>query len=193
MKMLVLLWLLVPTLALGMTLEELSEQLRSHAVVRGSFVQEKHLRALAQPLVSSGRFVLAQEHGLLWLLETPISQRYRINTQGVARWHEQQWQPVPQGGAAAQQRLFLAALGGDVAALQRDFEITLIESDTGWRAELTPRGALLRQIFAGIQLIGAEVVQGIELQEQSGDRTVIRLQAEPATTLAPAEQAELDQ
>src|SRR5690606_34418174 len=66
-------WVFAP-LAQAFDLAQLNSQLRQQPVVRGSFIQEKHLRALPQPLVSRGRFVLAQEFGLLWLLQTPLQQ-----------------------------------------------------------------------------------------------------------------------
>lgn len=175
--------------ALAVTLDDLSRQLRAHPLVHGSFLQEKHLRALEQPLTSRGTFVLAQELGLLWRMEQPITQHYRIDAEGVARWRNDAWQPDENGGAA-QQRLFLAALSGDVAALQRDFEIALQESGDGWQALLTPRGAILKQIFDRIELSGDRVVKRIELLERNGDRTVIQLQAEPADALSAQERAD---
>ncbi|MDF2794344.1 MAG: hypothetical protein K0S85_2097, partial [Pseudomonas orientalis] len=55
-------------------LQQLSDQLAKPSVIHGNFTQEKHLRALPQPLVSKGTFVLAKDHGLLWLLKTPLQQ-----------------------------------------------------------------------------------------------------------------------
>ena len=46
-------------------LQQLSDQLAKPDVIHGSFIQEKHLRALPQPLTSKGTFVLAKNHGLL--------------------------------------------------------------------------------------------------------------------------------
>ena len=76
--------LLISPLTLAFTLDDLQKQLSQPAVVKGPFIQEKHLRALPQPLLSKGRFVLARDHGLLWLLDTPLRQDYRIDAQGIA-------------------------------------------------------------------------------------------------------------
>lgn len=157
-------------------LPQLAEQLSGPAVVRGDFIQEKHLRALPQPLTSRGQFVLARDHGLLWLLQQPIRQDYRITAQGIARRSEQGWQAVdPQGSSARQNQLFLAVLSGDTPALQRDFQLELSGEAKAWRLQLTPRGALLKQIFADIDIQGGEAVTQIELHEAQGDRTLIRL------------------
>jgi len=79
-----LLWC-VPGLAQAFDLQQLSDQLSRPEVIHGRFIQEKHLRALPQPLTSKGHFVLAKNHGLLWLLQTPLQQDYRITAQGIAR------------------------------------------------------------------------------------------------------------
>lgn len=58
------------SLAQAFDLDDLRKQLSEPEAIKGEFIQEKHLRALPQPLVSKGRFVLARDHGLLWLLQT---------------------------------------------------------------------------------------------------------------------------
>lgn len=187
--------LLTTTIAMAQPfdLPQLAEQLSGPAVVRGDFIQEKHLRALPQPLTSQGRFVLARDHGLLWLLQQPIRQDYRITPQGIARRGEQGWQAVdPQGGSARQNQLFLAVLSGDTQALQRDFDLQLNGDPDAWRLQLTPRGALLKQIFADIEIQGGETVTRIELHETQGDRTLIRLlDSQTDVTLTASEQRDL--
>jgi hypothetical protein len=187
--------LLVTTIAMAQPfdLPQLAEQLSGPAVVRGDFIQEKHLRALPQPLTSHGQFTLSRDHGLLWLLQQPIRQDYRITPQGIARRGEQGWQAVdPQGGSARQNQLFLAVLSGDTQALQRDFQLELSGTATAWRLQLTPRGALLKQIFAGIEIQGGETVTRIELHETQGDRTLIRLlDSQTDVALTASEQRDL--
>lgn len=167
---------LAAPLAWAFDLDQLASQLQKPAVVRGAFVQEKHLRALQQPLVSRGHYVLARQQGLLWLLETPLRQDYRITLAGIARRQGEAWQPLPQQGAGARQnQLSLALLSGDSAALQRDFAPSLEGSAEAWTLTLTPRALLLQQIFQAIRIQGGARVERIELLETQGDRTVLRL------------------
>jgi len=157
-------------------LQQLAQQLSQPAVVRGDFIQEKHLRALPQPLTSQGHFVLARDHGLLWLLQQPIRQDYRITVKGIARRNEHGWLAIdPKGSSARQNQLFLAVLSGDTLALQRDFELTLSGEPSAWRLLLVPRGALLKQVFEAIEIEGGGTVAQVELREAQGDRTVLRL------------------
>lgn len=169
--------LTVATGARAFDLRQLEAQLSEPAVIRGTFVQEKHLRALPQPLVSKGVYVLAREHGLLWLLRQPIEQDYRITDAGVARRSADGWHMTDQQRAAAQHnRLFLAVLRGDSSALARDFALDLSGTAQRWQLELTPRSALLRQIFSRILISGGATPQRIELFESQGDRTLLMLE-----------------
>ena len=158
-------------------LQQLSEQLAKPQVIHGQFVQEKHLRALPKPLTSTGTFVLAKDHGLLWQLKTPLQQDYRITAQGIARRSSNGWQMLPGKSAGAEQnRLFLAVLQGDSSGLQRDFELQLQGEPDRWTLTLTPRSLLLKQVFNRITIDGGELVQRIELQETQGDSTLLRMQ-----------------
>lgn len=186
-------WLLLcclSPLAQAFDLQQLSEQLARPEVIHGQFIQEKHLRALPQPLTSKGRFVLAKNHGLLWLLQTPLQQDYRITPQGIARRDGNAWQMLPNKSAGAEQnRLFLAVLQGDSSGLLRDFELSLSGEPQQWKLTLTPRSVLLKQVFNQINIDGGELVQRIELLETQGDSTVLRMQDSISTQpLSEAEQ-----
>jgi len=167
----------IPGLANAFDLQQLSDQLARPEVIHGQFIQEKHLRALPQPLTSKGTFVLAKNHGLLWLLKTPLQQDYRITDQGIARRDASGWQMLPGKSAGAEQnRLFLAVLQGDSSGLQRDFELSLSGEAQDWRLTLVPRSMLLKQVFTQINITGGELVHSIELLETQGDSTLLRMQ-----------------
>ncbi|MCU1725715.1 outer membrane lipoprotein carrier protein LolA [Pseudomonas sp. 7P_10.2_Bac1] len=176
-------------LAHAFDLQQLSDQLARPQVIHGDFIQEKHLRALPKPLTSTGTFVLAKDHGLLWQLNTPLKQDYRITALGIARRNGSEWQMLPGKSAGAEQnRLFLAVLQGDSSGLQRDFELRLQGQPTHWTLMLTPRSLLLKQVFTQINIDGGELVQRIELQEAQGDSTVLKLQN--STRYSPLSDAE---
>ena len=186
----VLALLTMSALANAFDLQQLSEQLAKPDVIHGQFIQEKHLRALPQPLISKGSFVLAKNHGLLWLLKTPLQQDYRITANGIARRDGNGWQMLPNKSAGADQnRLFLAVLQGDSSGLQRDFELALSGDAQQWKLSLTPRSLLLKQVFKQINIDGGALVQTIELLETQGDSTVLRMQdSSAAEPLSDTEQ-----
>lgn len=172
--LLCLTWLL-PVAGHAFDLAQLQSRLTAPAVVRGQFVQEKHLRALPQPLVSEGDFVLATGKGMLWQLRRPLSQTLRITPAGIARlgtdgaWH------ASTGANTRESRLFLALLAGDTAGLSENFTLRLEGSPDDWRLTLTPNAALLRQIFTDIAIQGGQTISRVELREAQGDKTVLRL------------------
>ncbi|MHC8303847.1 outer membrane lipoprotein carrier protein LolA [Pseudomonas sp. PB3P13] len=167
----------IPGLAQAFDLQQLSDQLARPEVIHGNFTQEKHLRALPKPLTSTGTFVLSKQHGLLWLLKTPLQQDYRINAKGIARRDANGWQMLPGKSAGAEQnRLFLAVLQGDSSGLQRDFALSLNGSAQDWQLTLIPRSLLLKQVFNQINIAGGDLVRSIELLETQGDSTLLRMQ-----------------
>lgn len=174
-------------------LADLSTQLAKPTVVRGPFIQEKHLRALPTPLTSQGQFTLSRDHGLLWLLQKPLKQDYRIDDTGIARRTPDGWQQQPGQDVAAQQsRLFLAVLKGDRSGLERDFDLELSGEQNAWRLQLTPHSLLLKQIFSAIRIDGGALVERIELIETQGDRTVLKLpQSQAGDALTAQERADL--
>ena len=187
--------LLLSFSAQAFDLQQLSDQLAKPSVIHGHFSQEKHLRALPQPLVSKGTFVLAKDHGLLWLLKTPLQQDYRITSQGIARRDANGWQLLPNKSAGAEQnRLFLAVLQGDSSGLQRDFDLQLQGEAQQWKLTLTPRSLLLKQVFTQINIDGGALVRTIELLETQGDSTLLRMQDSTADQpLSNAEQHDFAQ
>ena len=171
-----LLFLTITPAAHAFDLTELGAQLAKPTVVRGPFIQEKHLRALPKPLTSQGEFVLSRDAGLLWQLRSPLTQDYRIDANGIARRTPQGWQLQPGQDVAAQQsRLFLAVLQGDHSGLARDFDLKLTGEPSAWQLELTPHSLLLKQIFSSIRIDGGAFVERIELHETQGDRTLMRM------------------
>ena len=181
------------TLAHAFDLKQLSEQLAKPEVIHGGFIQEKHLRSLPQPLTSKGNFVLAKDFGLLWLLDTPLKQDYRITAAGIAcREADNSWQMLPGKSAGAEQnRLFLAVLQGDSSGLQRDFELHVTGDAQDWHLTLVPRSMLLQQIFKQINIDGGALVQRIELLETQGDSTLLKmLDSTSAKPLSDGERAD---
>lgn len=178
------------------TLAELQTQLQSTRVVRGNFTQQKFLRSLTQPLTSRGSFTLAPGRGLLWRVRSPLVQDLRITALGIARLDGQgRWQTLPQhSGGSRESRLFLAVLAGDTDGLQQQFNLTLVGQPHDWELTLTPRAALLQQIFERIHISGGALVRSIELVETQGDRSVMSMTGAHAATemLQDEEQAFAD-
>ncbi|WP_232464766.1 outer membrane lipoprotein carrier protein LolA [Bordetella genomosp. 8] len=165
-------------------LTALQAQLREAPVVRGQFVQQKFLRSLPQPLTSTGLFTLSATDGLLWELRAPLHQDLLLTPEAVFRRDDGgKWQALPQAvGAGRETRMFLTVLSGDTQSLRDNFDMALSGSAGDWQLVMTPKSALLKQIFTDIQISGGKLVQRIELRETQGDKTVMEMKNTRADT-----------
>ncbi|MCP2040747.1 outer membrane lipoprotein-sorting protein [Neisseria sp. HSC-16F19] len=154
---------------------ELTQTLQKPAHVQGAFTQQRFLKSLDKPMTTQGRFVLVPKQGLLWHMHKPFENRLRVRADGIRQWNGSQW--TADAKAAKQNRqiqLFLDLLGGNTAGLEQQFTLEARGTAQNWTLELTPKTAVMRQIFNRIELQGDSLVRRIELAERQGDRTVIQ-------------------
>jgi hypothetical protein len=165
-------------------LHDLQSQLRKAPVVRGQFVQQKYLRSLPQPLTSTGLFTLSAANGLLWELRAPLHQDLLLTPNAIFRRDDGgKWQALPQAvGSGRETRMFLTVLSGDTQALEDNFDMALSGTADDWNLVMTPKSALLKQIFTDIRIAGGKLVQRIELRETQGDKTVMEMKNARADT-----------
>ncbi|ASK28373.1 LolA family protein [Neisseria chenwenguii] len=157
---------------------ELAQTLQKPQNVQGDFVQERHLKSLAKPMNARGTFVLQPKRGLLWNMQKPFETRMRVRADGITQWNGQSW-VKPQGSAVGQSqqvKLFLDLLGGNTQGLEKQFDMKLGGSEKQWMLQLTPKTAVMKQIFTRIDIQGDSAVRRIELNEKQGDRTIMRFQ-----------------
>ncbi len=160
-------------------LARIAAQVEQSPVVRAEFVQSRQIAAMKRPLVTSGRLLFSQQHGVLWLIEQPYRIGYvlaedrvvEIASDGSRR--ERGPRDVP--GLAQVGRVFRAMLGTNTSALQEHFEVTAKVDGQKWELVLTPRRAQLAQFLSGMQLSGSRFVESISVSEAGGDSTQIRL------------------
>ena len=176
---------------LAFSTAELTAQLQAPQSVQGSFIQQRFLRAADKPVQTGGRFALRPGHGLFWHLQKPFDMKLRVRRDGISR--QDQWRANgSQTAQAAQVKLFMAVLGGDTAELQRHFNLALSGSKQQWQLTLTPKTAVMQQVFNKIVISGGQLVQKVELDEKQGDRTVMQFnQLQTNQPLSPAAQQAL--
>ena len=155
---------------------ELSQILQKPDNVQGEFVQQRHLKSLAKPMNTYGRFVLVPKRGLLWHMQKPFDNRLRVRSDGIMQWNGQSWSAAGQSkaGQSQQIRLFLDLLGGNTQGLEKQFDLQLSGTPQKWTLHLNPKTVLMKQIFTGIDISGDSVVRRIEMGEKQGDRTVMQ-------------------
>lgn len=153
----------------------LPQALPEGEILRGRFVQERHLTGLASPLRSEGSFLLAKKKGLLWRGEKPFNTVVVITPAGLLQ--------MVNGGEV--QRLsatrlpFLSrfydmlsgALAGDWTAMERDFMVERRGEGDSWKIVLTPRRAEdpVAAQLQSITVSGKKFVDAVEIHRANGD------------------------
>ena len=171
-RFLALLLCLLPfaTLAAGPT-----ETLDPGQVLRGRFVQERHLQGFTAPLKTEGHFILAPGKGLIWRAEKPFAVTTVMTPTGL----------VQQVGGAETMRLasarlpFLSrlydmlggALAGDWRSLDGDFTVARSGDSKAWQVTLTPRQGTdpLTMPFQAITAKGGRFVDAVRIAKPDGD------------------------
>jgi hypothetical protein len=166
-------------------------------VLRGRFRQERTIKGFDRPLVSTGDFVLAPGHGLIWRTETPFAIITVITPSGL----------VQQVGGVETNRLstarlpFLAnlydmlggALSGDWHALRTQFDVTQHGDAARWDLVLVPRSGPdpATMPFRSITLQGGRFLDQVSIVRPGDDSDQLRFtdQALGAGGLSQAETA----
>ncbi len=154
--------------------------LRPGEVLRGRFVQERHLSGFVGTLRSEGHFVLAPERGLIWQAETPFAVRTVITPTGLTqRIGEEETLHL-----SAQRIPFLARLADmltgtlarDWSALEQDFTLSRSGEAVAWQVVLTPRRAPdpATMPFARVVVTGGRLVDSVEMSRPGGDVDIVR-------------------
>ena len=166
--------------AFAITPDEIAANMQKSQVVSGKFTQNRHLRGMDKPMQTQGQFALAQNHGLLWQVETPLMLKLRLTQNGVEQWNNQknQWIKSKQAGQSAQFELFTALLGGNISVLNQHFIPKADGSPQNWTLTLEPKSAMMKQIFTQISVQGGNTVSQVILQEKQGDKVEIQFIAD---------------
>lgn len=149
-------------------------------VVRGTFVQRRHLAGLAQPLESKGTFLFARGLGIEWHTEQPFDSRFVLTDSGITQ-RDEGGEPLrisaaDQPALAVVSRVFFALFALDLESLSRDFALSgqHVGKD-GWEIGLKPRDKALGSVFRQAIVSGGVSVRAVTLEDGNGDRSEIDL------------------
>lgn len=162
---------------LGSILKRLAEP----RVVRAQFVQERTLADLERPTLSRGRIIVSREQGVLWQIESPVkltlaftpSGIIQTGADGVRRRQAQRRGAVETETA----RLMQGILGANEESLKATFDAQAAGSLERWTIRLAPRARETARYLREVRLAGGSRMETIEIEETSGNYTVMRLRA----------------
>jgi hypothetical protein len=156
---------------------KIQSMLAKPRVLCGRFDQRKQLAGLKNPLISSGRFCVVADKGVLWRSLQPFANTVRLTRDEIVQL---QGDRVAARLDAKQEpalrtinNVLFALFAGDLAEIDKLFEIDGDIHDKGWEVKLKPREPGLAKAISSIALEGGTYVSNITISEASGDRTSI--------------------
>jgi len=166
--------------------EAVRAQLVDAAVIHGVFEQEKRVKGFKRPLVSKGDFVVAKGRGVRWHTQTPFDSVLLVRRDDIS---SQQGETEVFHLDAAKEptvrvvnTVLFSLLAGDLAVLERHFEVKGEAGPRGWTLELLPKTDGLKKVLKRIAMTGDRFVRRLELSEASQDVTVIRIESPQASS-----------
>lgn len=164
-------------------LEQLMIELGSAPHGKARFVERKYLKILKQPMELKGTLEYRSPGYLERRTLTPKPESFIVdgdrltleNARGQRRAFALQDNPVLWAFVES----IRATLMGDLAALNRFYNVALDGAEQGWRLSLTPKQPKMAAIIASIQISGSGGrVHSIEIRETQGDRSVMTVHEE---------------
>ncbi len=163
------------TAAQEATFEQVLERLSSTRTVRGEFMQNREIRALRRPLVSSGRFIVS-DIGLYWEQTAPfasvlIADGERL-VQGVGDQPRVTLRAADQPVALAISEVLLGIFRGQRADLEELFDVGF-EPGEHWSLELTPRSSPLSEVVRDIDVEGSRYIDRVIVRGRAADELTV--------------------
>jgi len=152
-------------------------------VLRGEFSQDKQVAGFKNPLRSQGRFLLAQDRGVIWTTLKPFPSEVAVTRDRILSRQRDGSSRVELDGRQqpamrSVNAIMFALMSGDAQALSAQF-VVKVEAlpDNGWRMQLTPRSAMLAKVFSTLSLSGDRYVREVQITEANQDVTRIHFAA----------------
>ena len=164
--------------AYAVTLAEVQSHLAAVDVLRASYRQTRVVIGLNEPLESSGTLLLARNTGLVWSQEEPFQVQYVITDEIFLQQFPGQPHKVKKKADNRELFKFVGFVSSlfteQGSSLEQSFDIDFaMLAGEAWTITLTPRAANIRKVFTTIVLAGKQLVEDVEINEASGNKTLI--------------------
>ncbi|MDH4284333.1 MAG: outer membrane lipoprotein carrier protein LolA [Gallionellaceae bacterium] len=157
-------------------LPQLMHLLAQKKTGKATFIEKKHLKIIDQPVVSTGKLSFVapgklEKHtltpkpeslvlnGSTLIIDRPGKQRMTV---GLEEYPE----------VAAFIESIRGTLAGDLATLEKLYQIELTGSASKWQLMLLPKQERMRSIFSSIRISGVHAdLKTIDIEQRDGDRS----------------------
>ena len=161
-------------------LQQLMDSLAQNKSSRAAFVEKKYIAVLDKPVESSGELVYTAPDGLEKLTFQPRAEAMVVNGDELyvergRQKHRLRLQAYPELAAFIDS--IRGTLAGDRKALERNFHLGLEGTAERWTLQLQPIDASMLAVIRRIRISGAgDQVDGIEITQSDGDRSLMRME-----------------
>ena len=146
-------------------------------VLCGRFDQSKQLVGLKKPLTSNGRFCVVADKGVLWRTLQPFPNTLKLTHDEIIQLRGERVALRLDAKQEPTVRMIngvlFALLAGDLAQLEKLFDVDGTAQDNSWSVTLKAREPGLAKAIGSIALDGGVYVKNIVISEAGGDRTHI--------------------
>jgi hypothetical protein len=163
------------------TLPALMQALAAVPAAQAHFTEVRRMRLLRAPLEVQGTLRYVRPDTLERRVQSPYEETIRIEGNRVsvdnpARGERRSYALASLPGAYALVESLRATLAGDLAALERHYDVRLAGGREAWTLSLVPRDPGVAGMLAEVRLQGAAArITRIEFDEAAGDRTVMTI------------------
>jgi hypothetical protein len=159
--------------------DTVAAKLAAPAVLRGNFVQTRHLQLISKPLQSSGRFLLS-DMGLYWEQDKPLkSVMIADGERLLQRMGDGPLQSVDVAKnpvVLTFSQSFLSIFKGSEEELRSHCDLEFLLADDGaddWMIVLTPITYPMSEAIASINISGREYIEELKVNSRSSEETII--------------------
>jgi hypothetical protein len=155
------------------TFNAVCTNLAANPIVKGNFVQEKYLTRFDRSLMSSGNFIIAVEHGMVWETLRPFPSTMVLGKQFILQSRPDGRTSVlsAQGNETFTQMADVISMvfSGQSQGLLENFEVYFLGSVSNWTIGLLPRDSVFASFVTRITMSGDSAIRSIRLFEPNND------------------------
>lgn len=160
--------------AYGSTLvEDVQAQLAQRSTVGGTFKQTRFIKQMNVTLDSSGKFQLDKKSGLTWKQTHPFEYNFRVDRERIELVNSNSKPEIitkeSQPLLFAFSQTFLALFSGDMAALNKQFDVKSSGTKQKWSFEFVPREESARKAVKAINVGGGVSIDRVRVEDSQGN------------------------
>ncbi|MGB9151595.1 MAG: outer membrane lipoprotein carrier protein LolA [Alphaproteobacteria bacterium] len=138
-------------------------------VLRGQFVALLQMKGATAPMQSTGHFVVAPGHGLIWNIEQPFPTSTVVTPNGATQNIGGMVMKLPAKNLRHLYEMVGGALAGDWSGLEQDYVLTPSGDEHHWHMLLVPRQTDKPKLsYARIMVSGGKFVENIAMVKADG-------------------------